>query len=311
MDKTDHKVGLVGLGAIGEHYRDNLLRSFASVVVFDQDDQKVAVAQELGGHVADTAAAVGAQCDIVVVSLPNPPAVRTALTGEEGLFARARPGLVVLDTSTVSPETSRDMYALASERGVHYLDAPVSGGEPMEAGVEGARAATMTFMVGGDADAYELAKPAMEALGKFSFYLGPAGSGSTVKLISNLCSGTYLHVAAEAFTLGRACGFSVEQLVEVFQHTDAKSFVMTDYLVPRLLRGDTKPGFTVELQVKDHRLAAELGHEHRVALPFNALAIQAWELLRAQGRGQNDITDAVFYASELAGQPRDAEPAEI
>ncbi|MBS1862319.1 MAG: NAD(P)-dependent oxidoreductase [Actinobacteria bacterium] len=305
MDRKQTRVGLIGLGAIGEHYRDNLLRAFPDLLVFDHDAAKVAAAVGAGAEAAESQAALGEACDIVVASLPNPQAVRSAIGAEDGLLSLARPGTVVLDTSTVSPQTSRDMHELARQRQVHYLDAPVSGGQPMEAGVAGAAAGTMTFMVGGDEEAYELAKPAMEALGSFSFLLGPSGSGSVVKLISNLCSGTYLHVAAEALALGHACGFTTEQLMEVFAHTDAKCYIMTDYLVPRMLRGDVKPGFTVELQLKDHRLAAELGHESKVGLPFNGLAIQQWELLRAQGRGERDITETGFFAAEMTGRPYD------
>ena len=167
----------------------------------------------------------------------------------------------------------------------------------------------MTFMVGGDAAAFARAQPVMEVLGSVWLHLGPSGSGSTVKLISNLCAGIHALVAAEAFALGAACGFPPERLLEVFAHTDAKSFFMTDYVGPRVARGDAAPGFTVDLQLKDHRLAAELGHEQRVPLPLNALAIDAWERLRAQGRGANDVTDAVFFSAEQARQDLGARPA--
>jgi 3-hydroxyisobutyrate dehydrogenase-like beta-hydroxyacid dehydrogenase len=192
---------------------------------------------------------------------------------------------------------------------VDYLDAPVSGGEPFQTGVDGARAASMTFMVGGDAVAFARAQPVMEVLGSVWLHLGPSGSGSTVKLISNLCAGIHALVAAEAFTLGAACGFPPERLLEVFAHTDAKSFFMTDYVGPRVARGDVAPGFTVDLQLKDHRLAAELGHEQHVPLPFNGLAIDAWERLRAQGRGANDVTDAVFFSAEQARLDPGGRPA--
>jgi 3-hydroxyisobutyrate dehydrogenase-like beta-hydroxyacid dehydrogenase len=176
----------------------------------------------------------------------------------------------------------------------------------------------MTFMVGGDAHAFARAEPVMQALGRVWLHLGPSGTGSTVKLISNLCAGIHALVAAEAFTLGAACGMSPKRLLEVFAHTDAKSFFMTDYVGPRVARGDVTPGFTVELQLKDHRLAAELGHEKRVPLPFNALAIEAWERLRAQGRGANDVTDGVFFSAEQARRdlgprraPADRAPGDV
>jgi 3-hydroxyisobutyrate dehydrogenase-like beta-hydroxyacid dehydrogenase len=294
-------VGLLGLGALGEIFCGHLARAHPGLRVHDLDRDKVARAvAEHGAVAASSARDLGGGCDVVVVSLPNPAAVAAALTGPDGLLEGAGRGAVVLDTSTISPEASRAMHAAAAAHGVDYLDAPVSGGEPFQTGVDGARAATMTFMVGGDAGAFERARPVMDVLGDVAFLLGPAGAGSTVKLISNLCSGIHALVTAEAFTLGAACGFAPERLLEVFAHTDAKSFFMTDYVAPRVERGDVAPGFTVELQLKDHRLAAELGHERRVPLPFNALAIDAWERLRAQGRGGNDVTDAVFFAAEQA-----------
>ena len=303
-------VGLLGLGALGEIFCGHLARARPGLRVFDLDADKVArAAAEHGAVSASSARDLATGCEVVVVSLPNPAAVQAALTGPDGLLEGALPGAVVVDTSTISPRASRAMHAAAAERRVAYLDAPVSGGEPFQTGVDGARAATMTFMVGGDTEAFERARPIMDVLGAFAFLLGPSGAGSTVKLISNLCSGIHALVAAEAFTLGAACGFEPERLLEVFAHTDAKSFFMTDYVAPRVARGDVSPGFTVELQLKDHRLAAEMGHEQRVPLPLNALAIDAWERMRAQGRAANDVTDAVFFSAEQARQELGARPA--
>jgi 3-hydroxyisobutyrate dehydrogenase-like beta-hydroxyacid dehydrogenase len=299
MSDSAFSAGLLGLGAIGEIYCGHLRAAFPGLRVFDLDPGKVA---RSGAVAATSARELGAACEMVVVSLPDPAAVRAALGGDDGLLEGARPGTVVIDTSTVSPATSREIHALAAQSGVDYLDAPVSGGEPCQTGVDGARAASMTFMVGGDERAFERARPVMEVLGSHFFHLGPAGSGSAVKLVSNLCSGIHALVAAEAFALGAACGFGPKRLAEVFQHTDAKSFFMTDYVLPRVVRGDVAPGFTVDLQLKDHRLAAELGAEHGVPLPFNTLAREAWERLSAQGRGGNDVTDAVFFAAEQACQ---------
>lgn len=306
MNQLPERVGLLGLGAIGTHYRSRLLRAYSDLVVFDQDEEARNIAGEAGAQIATDLADLASKCDVIVVSLPNPPAVLDALGSSDGLLSHASAGTVILDTSTVSPEVSRRMFALASERGAHYLDAPVSGGEPLQGGVDGARSASMTFMVGGGSVGFELAKPVMSVLGKFWFHLGEAGSGTIVKLISNLCSGVYMHVVAEAFALGEAHGFSIEQLVEVFEHTDAKCFMMTDYILPRLERSELSPGFSVELQLKDHRLAGELGHAARVPLPMNGAAMQLWEAMRAQGRGNNDITDSVIFARAMAGRSDDS-----
>ena len=169
---------------------------------------------------------------------------------------------------------------------MHYLDAPVSGGKPMSCGVEGAEAGNVTFMVGGDAQPFARARPVMEQLGEVFLHVGPAGSGSTVKIISNLLSWVYTLVAAEAFALGAKAGFTPAQLVEVFRETDGRSFFMTDYLVPRFERGEFDPGFSVELQLKDHRLAADLAHELEMPLLFNGTAIQLYQrCARTDSRG--------------------------
>ncbi|WP_067893732.1 NAD(P)-dependent oxidoreductase [Actinomadura chibensis] len=303
MRKLQQRVGQVGLGSIGRIYARHLVDAAGDVQVFDLDRARVEAAERDGATGAASARELAAASEVIVVSLPNPPAVESAFLAPDGILAGAEPGTVVLDLSTVSPDTSRRMHAAAAERGVGYLDAPVSGGAPMNGGVEGAAARTITFMVGGDAAAYAKAEPVMAALGTVRFHIGPPGSGSAIKLISNLLSGVYALATAEAFALGAAVGLSPERLVEVFQQTDAKSYFMTDYLVPRLLRGDLDPGFSVALQLKDHRLAAELGHEHRVPLFLNQQAIQLYELMVARGRADRDVTDALPFFAEQAGHP--------
>ena len=301
MDRAQLNIGLLGLGAVGQHYGDHLLEAFGALLVFDRDPAALDRARDVGALAAESAEALGAACDVVVVSLPNPDAVRDALAGTRGLLQNVRQEAVIVDTSTVSPDTSREMYVLARHHGAHYIDAPVSGGEPFQGGEDGARAGTLTFMVGGDEEAYARAAPVMDVLGAHRFHLGPAGSGSTVKLISNLCSGIYVQVVAEAFALGAACGFDVDRLVEVFEFTDAKCYMMTDYVLPRLRRGTLEPGFSVELQLKDHRLAAELGDAHAVPLPINAVAARLWEQMCAHGEAGRDISAAIPFACNVAG----------
>jgi 3-hydroxyisobutyrate dehydrogenase-like beta-hydroxyacid dehydrogenase len=292
-------IGQVGLGVLGQLFAGHLLKA-GPLHVFDLDADRMADAAALGATPAVSAAALAAEADVVVFSLPNPAAVRAVMTGANGVLKGIKPGTVILDTSTIDPTTSREMYDHATAAGARYLDAPVSGGAPMGAGTDGARAATISFMVGGDRDAFEDAQPVMSLLGKRWFYLGPAGSGSTVKLISNLMAGLHNLVAAEAFVLGAAAGFSPETLFEVFDGTDAKSYHLTDYFAPRIRRHDFEPGFTVDLQYKDHRLAAELAQELKVPAIFNALAVQTYQQLRAQGLGGKDLVEAVNHFGRLA-----------
>jgi len=305
------RIGLIGLGVMGRIYAGHLLGAHFRVVGHDVATRGLEPLADRGLALAGSARDVAAQSDVVLLALPSPDALRDAMLGEAGVLHGARRGTLVIDLSTVDPFTCRELYQAARERGVSFLEAPVSGGEPQCAGMEGAKAANITFLVGGDAEAFERAKPVLQVLGKHWFHLGPAGTGSIVKLISNLIAGLNNLVAAEGFILGAAAGIPWQTLIEVFRHTDAKSYQIMDYMLPRMTRGDFEPGFSVDLQYKDHRLAAELAHQLRVPLPLNAFAIQVYQELRAKGRGGRDFTDALNLIGEWAGvdfaHPREAE----
>ncbi len=289
--------GQVGLGTVGRIFAGHLVAAADELHVYDVDPAACEIVRAMGGRVSSSPAAVGDASDLVLVSLPDPPAAESALLGPGGLVAEGRPGIVVVDTSTVDPGTSRRVAAAAAARGIGYLDAPISGGEPMSGGVDGARRANVTFMVGGEATDLERARPLMNVLGAHVHHVGPAGSGTVVKLISNLCSGIYALVAAEAFAIGEAAGFTAAQLTAVFRDTDAKSFFMTDYLVPRLLAGALDPGFAIALQLKDHRLASELAGSLGVEAPLNDLAVAAYERMCDAGLARRDVTAAIPFAS--------------
>lgn len=298
-------IGQLGLGVIGRLYAGHLITRHGEVLAFDIVPERVAEAVAAGAIGVDSARELGERAGTVVVSLPNPPAVRDAMTGPDGLLAGMSAGGLVIDTSTIDPDTSRAMHALATDRGIGYLDAPVSGGEPMSAGMDGARKGNMTFIVGGDAADFERAIPTMALLGKRWFHCGPSGAGSTVKLISNLMAGLHNLVAAEAFVLGAAAGFSPAQLLEVFDGTDARSYHLTDYAAPRLARRDFEPGFSIDLQAKDHRLAGDLGRSLGVPLPLNDLAIALYEAMQSAGIGSKDIVEAFNHFGRAAGGDSD------
>jgi 3-hydroxyisobutyrate dehydrogenase-like beta-hydroxyacid dehydrogenase len=293
-------VGQLGLGVIGSLYAQHLLRARGQVVVYDISAETVEHAVAAGARAASSPRELGASASTIVVSLPNPPAVEAALAGRDGLLSGMDAGGLVIDTSTVDPATSRRMHALAAGRGVGYLDAPVSGGEPLSAGMDGARKANVTFIVGGEAADFERAQSTMALLGRRFFHVGPAGAGSTVKLISNLMAGLHNLVAAEGFALGAAAGFSPGLLLEVFDGTDARSYHLTDYAAPRLARWDFEPGFSIDLQHKDHRLAGELGRTLDVPLPLNDLALELYQRIQAAGGGGRDIVEAFRFYERLA-----------
>ncbi|MGH6952928.1 MAG: NAD(P)-dependent oxidoreductase [Alphaproteobacteria bacterium] len=299
-DEKLGQVGLIGLGMIGRHYAAHLLKANGQLVAFDLDPGRLGEVTRKGAESARSPKDLATRARIIVLSLPSPTAVKDALAGTDGVLSGAAPGTLIIDTSTIDPDSCVAMHRASGERDVAYVEAPLSGGEPGGAGTEGAKAANVTFMVGGDRQDYERARPVLEALGRHSFYLGPAGSGATAKLISNHIAGLINLVVAEGFVLGAAAGFSFETLLEVFQGTDARSFMMMEYIAPRLKRRDFEPGFSVDLMHKDHRLAGELGQRLHVPRLFNQLALEMYQLLRSQNRGGSDLTEAFNYLAGLA-----------
>lgn len=295
------KIGQVGLGTIGKYYAKNLLKAGHDLSAWDIDQPRLDAIVALGAKAASSAKDLAENSDVIFVSLPNPDIARGALLGENGLFTLSKPGTLIIDSSTIDPVTVRELHATAQAAGIDYVEAPVSGGEPMQAGIYGADAGTLTFMCGGTKEAFDRAEPIISQCGKHVLYLGDAGSGAILKLISNLASGIYNLVAAEALTLAAAAGFSPETVNEVFLRTDGKSYTFTDYVIPRLLNRDFDDGFSVDLQYKDHRLVEDLARELKVPLPINGLAMQLYQFMRAEGMGHKDYVYASQYFADRAG----------
>lgn len=297
-------VAQIGLGRVGVLYTEHLLEAGVALTAYDIVPERTAPLVRRGVTVATTIKETVAQVDYVLVALPDPDADRAALLGSEGAIAAAKPGTLFLDVSTIDPHTARDLYAAAKERQIDYVEAPVSGGEPMSAGTEGARKGNITFMAAGDEEAFHRAKPLMEILGKYYFYLGASGMGSTVKLISNHLSGLHNLIASEAFAIGKAIGIDPEVLFKVFEHTDANSYWLLNGFAPRIRANNYTPGFSVDLQYKDHRLMEDVAREFKVPMPFNAMALQTYQMLRARGDGGKDLVEAANFMAELAGCER-------
>ena len=298
------KVAQLGLGALGSIFASHLRQAGVELSVYDLSRERVDAAVKLGARSTTSPAEVARGADYLLVSLPDPAAARAALLGATGAIAALKPGSVILDLSTIDPDTAIASEAAAKVRGVHYVEAPISGGEPMSAGTDGARNRNVTFMAGGEKAAFEAALPLMSLLGKHPLHLGRVGTGATVKLISNYIAGLHNLVAAEAFALGRAAGISVETMLKTFAHTDANSYWLFNYFAPRIQNGDVEPGFSVDLQYKDLRLCEDIARQHKVAMPLNGVALQIYQMLRGSGRGSRDLVEAANFMAEMNGLPR-------
>lgn len=293
-------VAQIGVGAVGAHFARHLLKAFGDLITYDIDAKKLEQVVQQGAKAASSPKDLSSRSDIILLSLPSPEAVESVVLGSNGVLKGARAGTLLIDSSTIDPFTCKKLYEAAKELQVGYLDAPVSSGEPGGGGTEGAKAASLTFLIGGDERDFERAKPILQHLGKWFYHLGPAGSGSVMKLISNHISGIHTLAIAEGLVLAAAAGFSAEKVLEVCERTVAQSYVMEHIVRPRVMTRNFEPGFSVDLMHKDHRLAAELGRQLNVPLLFNQLALETFQMMRSQGRGQRDHVECLNFLGSLA-----------
>jgi len=289
------RVGFIGLGRMGRPMAENILAAGHTLVVHNRSPEPVAALAARGAVAADTPAASAGRAEVVCLCLPDPEAVRQVVAGPGGLLEAVCPGLTVVDFSTVDPETSRAMAGLLSERGAFYLDAPVSGG------TVGARAGTLTVMVGGDGAAFERARPVLEVVGRHITHVGPSGTGSAVKLANQLIVGVTTAAIAEAMVLVARAGVRPDVAAAVLRSGFARSVVLERHLSDFILKGAFEPAFKLELLEKDVRLACDLGRQTGVRLLVTNLVHQVLVEAKALGFGDQDMAAAIRPLERLAG----------
>jgi 2-hydroxy-3-oxopropionate reductase len=273
-------VGFIGLGTMGREMAINLLKAGFAVRAFDVRREAVDELAGLGATAAENPADAARDADIAISMLPDTPQVEDIVYGAEGLLANPPRGRLFADMSTISPGAVRRMHADLQGAGVQMLDAPVSGG-PI-----GAKNATLSIMVGGDADSYAMAKPFFEGMGTTITLVGGPGAGQAVKLCNQLVCGINLQAICEALALARASGVDPDQMRSVLLGGSAASW-MLDKLGPAMIEGDTKAGFRIDLMLKDLRLVLEQGQSLSVPLPGTALVTSQYVEARAHGEGSN------------------------
>jgi 3-hydroxyisobutyrate dehydrogenase-like beta-hydroxyacid dehydrogenase len=274
--------------------RNIMKAGFPLVVWARRRDAAEALLAE-GANWADTPADVARESDVVVLVVTNSPDVQDLVTRDDGLLAGSHEGLVIVDMSTISPAVSRSLAALCGERGVDFLDAPVSGG------TQGAQAGTLSIMVGGDQAALQRARSVLEAMGKHIFHVGPSGSGEVVKLVNNVLVGTIAAATAEALVLGAKAGADVATMAEVVGASTGASWQLANQFPLRAFNGTFAPGFMTDLLVKDLDLALDLGSDMHAPLFLTALARQLYGEAQAHGHGRDDYTSVLQVLEETAG----------
>jgi 3-hydroxyisobutyrate dehydrogenase len=261
-------IGIIGLGNMGRGMALTLLRKGFAVIGHDATPATRAALAAEGVAVRDSAAAAAGDCDMVVLSLPTADIVESVVAGPDGLAGSARPGLIVIDTSTSHPETSRRMASLLAGKGAAFLDCPVSGGP------KGAHAGTMTMVIGGDSGALARAEPVLAAMTGKRVHVGPVGAGHATKLVNNMLCAAHLLLAGEALRMAGAAGVEPERLLAGLNAGSGRSGVTEVNLPLWVLNGAFDSGFTMKLMRKDVRLAAEVFGAD--GLPMAAEAARLW-----------------------------------
>jgi len=295
-------IGFIGLGNMGAPMASNLLKAGHEVTGFDIAPRAVEALSAKGGRAAASAAEAAAASELVITMLPAGAQVRAVYLGEAGVLANARKGALLIDCSTIDVETARAVAAAAAAAGLDMLDAPVSGG------VAGAEAASLTFMVGGEAAAFSRAEPVLAAMGRTIVHAGPAGNGQAAKICNNMILGVSMIAVCEAFSLAERLGLSAQALFDIAAKSSGQCWALTSYCpVPGPVPASPAnrqyaPGFTAAMMLKDLRLAQQAAGVTSAPTPLGAAAANLYQLFVDEGTGALDFS--AIYRLLRRTQPR-------
>jgi 2-hydroxy-3-oxopropionate reductase len=287
-------VGFIGLGLMGKPMARNLLKAGYRLHVHSRSRGPVDELASLGAEPARNPREIAAASEVVVTMVPDAPDVEAVVMGPEGLLAGAKPGLIHVDMSTISPVATRRLAALEKEAGVSMLDAPVSGG------TVGAEAGTLSIMVGGDAVTFNACLPLFEAMGKKVTHLGSSGSGQATKACNQIMTAGIYAVMSEALVLAAKSGLDVAKVVDVLSGGAARCWAL-EVRAPKILKRDLAPGFKAAMQYKDLNIVAETARAEGVPMPVTALVREMYAAMLAAGNGELDNSAVVTVLERLAG----------
>ncbi len=284
------KIGLIGLGIMGKPMAKNILKAGYELLVNDLNEVAVAEVVAAGGVSAGVDEI--ALCDVVLTMLPNSPHVKSVILGETGIGHKMKAGSVFIDMSSITPMVSQEIATELEKHGVEMLDAPVSGGEPKA--IDG----TLSFMVGGKQEVFDKYKKLLETMGSSVIRCGEVGAGNTTKLANQVIVACNIQALSEAFTLAQKAGVDPHLVLQAIQGGLAGSTVMNSK-GPMMLEGNDKPGFKIDLHIKDLNNALDCGHAVGAHLPMTAQVQEVMQYLHNYGCGQNDHSAIAKYYEKL------------
>ncbi len=287
------KIGFIGLGIMGKPMSKNLLKAGYSLVVRDHNAENVAEVVGLGATSADSAKAIAEQSDVIITMLPNSPHVKEVLLGDGGVIEGAKPGTIVIDMSSIAPLASREIHQALAKKNIALLDAPVSGGEPK------AVDATLSVMVGGDRELFDKCYDMMKAMAGSVVHTGDIGAGNVTKLANQVIVALNIAAMSEALTLATKAGVDPDLVYQAIRGGLAGSTVL-DAKAPMVMARNFKPGFRIDLHIKDLANALDTSHDVGAQLPLTAAVMEMMQALRADGLGTADHSALACYYEKLA-----------
>jgi 3-hydroxyisobutyrate dehydrogenase len=280
------QLAFIGLGIMGRPMAGHLLKAGHGLTVFSRTKNKAAELLAAGATWAASPAEVARAADVVFLCVPDTPDVQAIILGENGIASAARPGLVVVDHSTISPSATRRMAGILKDKGAMLLDAPISGGDV------GARNATLSIMVGGEERAFQQVQPYLAVMGKTITHCGPSGSGQLTKLVNQILVSITNLAVSEALHFAKTSGLDLPKTLAAVGGGAAGSWQLS-HLGPKMIADDYAPGFMIDLQQKDLRLVLEAAGEMGLSLEATELVHRLLAMAQAQGRGREG-TQALF-----------------
>ncbi|CQD23036.1 2-hydroxy-3-oxopropionate reductase [Mycobacterium lentiflavum] len=288
-------IAFIGLGIMGSPMACHLVRAGHPVIGYNRSPQRTAALVEAGGSAGESIEQAVKGADVVAIMVPDTADVQRVLLGDDGVFAHAEPGALVIDFSSIRPDVTAELAELGAHRGLRVIDAPVSGGEP------GAKNAALSIMVGGSAGDFAAAKPILEIVGKTIIHVGTNGAGQTVKAANQLIVAGNIALLAEALTFLRAYDVDIDAAVKVLGGGLAGSAVL-EQKAAKMVRRDFDPGFRIELHHKDLGILTAAAREAGVVTPLGIAASQLMASAVSNEEGALDHSALLLGIERLSGR---------
>ncbi|PDW05016.1 NAD(P)-dependent oxidoreductase [Candidatus Viridilinea mediisalina] len=289
------RIGFIGLGIMGQGMAANLLKAGYGLTVWNRSTARADALVAAGAVRANSPADLAATCSIICSCVSDTPDVRDVLLGEQGVIQGATAGSLVIDFSTISPQGAREIGLAFAARGMHFLDAPISGGS------EGAKNGTLSIMVGGEAEQVARAMPYLQAMGKTITHVGASGAGQTVKLVNQILVVGTMQAMSEALVFAEASGVDLHTMLAAVSGGAAGSWTLSNR-GPQCIEHDWRPGFTIDLQQKDLRLVLEAADQVGAPMLITSQIAQLYRALQQSGLGHEGNHALIKAVARLSGR---------